>query len=212
MVTAALDLTDRPSVEMPVLLAKARQGDTEAFGVVYQELEPRLLRQAILLCGDASFAEELVQETLVEAWKCLGRYHGGCQFFTWVCAILHNRYRNAIRRKRLLFLFGFDGADLNERTELLVQQPDQSASPDQAALQHEQADLVRRCVRSLPAKQQQVIYLRFFVDDSLERIALALHCSVGTVKSRLFHALEKLRRMPALREPVQQINHKIDIA
>ena len=50
----------------------------------------------------------------------------------------------------------------------------------------------------LPAKHQQVIHLRFYVDDSLEGIAAALDCSVGTVKSRLFHALDKLRGMNAL--------------
>ena len=60
-----------------------------------------------------------------------------------------------------------------------------------------QAVLVRECVQALPAKQQQVIYLRFYVDDSLEGIAAALGCSVGTVKSRLFHALDKLRKMNA---------------
>src|SRR5439155_12223354 len=43
----------------------------------------------------------------------------------------------------------------------------------------------------LPAKHERVIYLRFYVDDSLEGIAAALGCSVGTVKSRLFHALER---------------------
>ena len=61
----------------------------------------------------------------------------------------------------------------------------------------EQAVLVRQCVQALPAKHQQVIYLRFYVDDSLEGIAAALGCSVGTVKSRLFHALDKLRKMNA---------------
>jgi RNA polymerase sigma-70 factor (ECF subfamily) len=50
----------------------------------------------------------------------------------------------------------------------------------------------------LPTKHQQVIYLRFYVDNSLEGIAAALGCSVGTVKSRLFHALDKLRGMNAL--------------
>jgi len=50
----------------------------------------------------------------------------------------------------------------------------------------------------LPAKHQQVIYLRFYADDSLEGIAAALGCSMGTVKSRLYHALDKLRGMNAL--------------
>lgn len=57
------------------------------------------------------------------------------------------------------------------------------------------AELFRACADSLPPKQRQVVYLRFYVDDSLEAIASAVGCSVGTVKSRLFYALEKLRRM-----------------
>jgi RNA polymerase sigma-70 factor (ECF subfamily) len=74
---------------------------------------------------------------------------------------------------------------------------DPDASPDQAAQLREQATLVQNCIRALPPKHQQVIYLRFYVDDSLEGIAAALGCSVGTVKSRLFHALDKLRGMNA---------------
>jgi RNA polymerase sigma-70 factor (ECF subfamily) len=75
--------------------------------------------------------------------------------------------------------------------------PDHAARPDQAVERREQAVLVQQCVQALPAKHQQVIYLRFYVDDSLEGIAAALGCSVGTVKSRLFHALDKLRKMNA---------------
>jgi RNA polymerase sigma-70 factor (ECF subfamily) len=70
--------------------------------------------------------------------------------------------------------------------------------PDEAAQLHEQTALVRKCIDSLTAKHQQVIFLRFYVDDSLEGIAAALGCSVGTVKSRLFHALDKLRGMNAM--------------
>jgi RNA polymerase sigma-70 factor (ECF subfamily) len=75
---------------------------------------------------------------------------------------------------------------------------DDRARPDQAALMREEATLVWQCVQSLPLKHQQVIHLRFYADDSLEGIAAALGCSVGTVKSRLFHALEKLRAMKDL--------------
>jgi RNA polymerase sigma-70 factor, ECF subfamily len=60
--------------------------------------------------------------------------------------------------------------------------------------------LVHQCIRALPQKHQDVIYLRFYVDNSLEGIAAALGCSLGTVKSRLFHALEKLRSMNVLKE------------
>ena len=92
--------TARP--ETGGLLEQARAGDAEAFGEVCRVYETRLLRQAMALCGQASLAEDLAQDTLVEAWKCLRRYNGQCQFFTWLCAILLNRYRNTVRERRPL--------------------------------------------------------------------------------------------------------------
>ncbi len=81
---------------------------------------------------------------------------------------------------------------------------DAGARPDEATELHEQAALVRSCIETLPRKHQQVIYLRFFADDSLEGIAAVLGCSVGTIKSRLFHALDKLRRMRAFNAPAAE--------
>jgi len=62
----------------------------------------------------------------------------------------------------------------------------------------ERAAAIRTSLDRLPAKLREVIVLRFYADDSLEGIAAALGCPVGTVKSRLFHGLESLRRMKAI--------------
>jgi RNA polymerase sigma-70 factor, ECF subfamily len=180
------------------LLDRACAGNAEAFGQVYHAHATRLMRHAMALCGNVGLAEELAQDTLVEAWQCLRRYRGGCKFFTWLCAILLNRYRNTMRRSRLQPL-SIPGR--RERTTLAsaaVELSDHSSVPDHAAELREHAALIRQCIDSLPPKQQQVIYLRFYVDDSLAGIAAALGCSVGTVKSRLFYALDKLRGMKAL--------------
>jgi len=196
---AATVETEIPDVPDPAqLLVLSRAGDPDAYGELCRAYETRLLRQAMRLCGNVAMAEDLSQDTLVEAWKFLRRYNGRCQFFTWLCAILLNRFRNIQREKRrLAFVNIVAETDGPPRSAHLV---DKGSSPDETASLHEEALLVRRCICALPPKHQQVIYLRFFVDDSLEGIAAALHCSVGTVKSRLFHALEKLRTMNALRE------------
>jgi RNA polymerase sigma-70 factor (ECF subfamily) len=179
------------------LLDQARAGDAEAFGEICRVHGTRLLRQAVALCGNLTLAEDLAQDTLVEAWKCLHRYNGRCQFFTWLCAILLNRYRNALRGSRLRHASTLGVRDQNEFEKHTGNLADHAALPDQAVELREQAVLVRKCVQALPAKHQQVIYLRFYVDDSLEGIAATLGCPVGTVKSRLFHALDKLRKMDA---------------
>ena len=73
--------------------------------------------------------------------------------------------------------------------------------------QNETATRLRQYVEMLPEKHRQVILLRFFEDASLPDMASVLGCSVGTVKSRLFHALGKLRKMkmnlPATKEDKQ---------
>jgi RNA polymerase sigma-70 factor (ECF subfamily) len=178
------------------LLDQARAGDAEAFGEICRIHGTRLLRQAVVLCGNDTLAEDLAQDTLVEAWKSLRRYNGRCQFFTWFCAILLNRYRNVLRANRLRPVSA-SGRREQDEFEKQTNLPDHATLPDEAVELREQAVLVRQCVQALPAKHQQVIYLRFYVDDSLEGIAAALGCSVGTVKSRLFHALDKLRKMNA---------------
>jgi RNA polymerase sigma factor (sigma-70 family) len=120
-----------------------------------------------------------------------------------------NRYRNTLREKRPLPFSVFRDHDRREVEDSFGRLHDPDSLPDEAAQRCERAALVRSCIEALPAKQQQVIHLRFYVDNSLRGIAAALGCSVGTVKSRLFHALEKLRGMNALSE--QRRNPKEEV-
>jgi RNA polymerase sigma-70 factor (ECF subfamily) len=152
----------------------------------------------MMVCGNATLAEDLAQDTLVEAWKCLRRYNGRCRLFTWLCAILLNRYRNTLREKRPVPVSSLQREDRDGFQNSLNLLIDGNSPPDEAEQRREQAALVLQCVQALSPKYQRVIHLRFYVDDSLESIAAALGCSVGTVKSRLFRALNKLRAMNAL--------------
>jgi RNA polymerase sigma-70 factor (ECF subfamily) len=184
--------------ETLALLARARTGDAEAFGELCRAYEGRLMRQALYLSGSETQAEELAQETLVEAWRCLRRYQGRCQFFTWLVAILLNRHHNALRHRSPIPFSSLIECDQAQVQDRISQIPDPNNSPDEKAALDEQAAWLRECVLALPPKHRQVIYLRFYVDDSLSEIAGALGCSVGTVKSRLLHALEKLRGMEVM--------------
>ena len=82
------------------LLQRARAGDAPAFCRLTEPLQSRLLRQAAAMTGDVNAAEDLVSETLVEAWKSLARYDGSCRFSTWLCAILLHRRQKWARRAR----------------------------------------------------------------------------------------------------------------
>ena len=179
------------------LLASACEGNTQAFCQLLEPLQDRLLRQAVALTGDLSTAEDLVSEALAEAWRSLPHYDGTCRFSTWLFAILIHRHRKFIRRARsrpvsLAGLPQLEARELRERQEDL---PAPELSPAESAAQREKFARLRQHVEMLPDKHRQVILLRFFEGASLPDMAAALGCSVGTVKSRLHHALEKLRKM-----------------
>jgi len=192
-------ITDDPaeSTDAAELLSRARQGDTQAFCLLIEPLQARLLRQAAALADDLSAAEDLVSETLVEAWKSLPHYNEGCRLSTWLYAILLHRHQKAFRRARsrpisLAALAAFDDEELRDRQEAI---PGPELSPAEAAARNEALFQVMQCIDRLPEKHRNVILLRFFEDASLPDMAAALGCSLGTVKSRLHHALEKLRKM-----------------
>ena len=177
------------------LLTRARAGETAAFCRLAAEHERRLLQQACGLTHDPSAAEDLVSETLVEAWRSLSRYNGACRFSTWLFSILLHRHQKALRRARSrpIPLAALPSAQADERRQAQESLPAAGPSPAEAAMRKEAADRVRQAVQTLPEKHQQVVLLRFFEDASLPEIAALLHCSLGTVKSRLHYALEKLR-------------------
>ncbi len=179
------------------LLGQALEGDAQSFCRLVEPLQTRLLRQAVALCGDLSAAEDLVSETLIEAWKSLARYNATCRLSTWLYSILLHRYQKAIRRAgsrpvSLASLPPFDAGELRKQQERI---PSSEPSPAEAALQRELLAQLSECIEKLPSKHRQIILLRFFEDAALPDIATVLGCSIGTVKSRLHHALEKLRKM-----------------
>jgi RNA polymerase sigma-70 factor, ECF subfamily len=194
-----MDVTDDGVgiIESKEFLARARAGDADAFCRLTEPLQSRLLRQAAALSGDLSVADDLVAETLVAAWKSLARYDESCRFSTWLYAILLHRCQKWTRRARsrpvaLAWLPAFERDHFVARQENV---PSPEPSPAEDAARNEHSALLRQCIARLPEKHRHIILLRFYEDASLPDMARVLGCPVGTVKSRLHHAVEKLRKI-----------------
>ena len=175
-----------PEDDQRELIDRAQAGEATAFQRLAEQHSARLWRCALALGKEPHWAEDLAQETLVEAWRCLARFDGRCRFSTWLYGILRHRFLKGRRHR---------GAVQLSLPEALGQVADAARTPDRAAEASEDAQRVRRAVASLPEEHRLVVELRFFAGATLDEIAAALGCPLGTVKSRLHHGLEKLRQM-----------------
>ena len=172
----------------------ARSGDCAAFDRLVDRHGDRLLQQAILLCGEPAWAEDLVQESLIAAWRSLHRFHGGCRFFTWLCSILIHRHGSGLRSRWHRARRFFESLSTTDSNHPAAQIP----TPLAESTDVEESRLLLESIRRLPLVQREVIQLRFFAGESLASIAAATGVAEGTVKSRLFHAMKRLRAVKAL--------------
>jgi RNA polymerase sigma-70 factor (ECF subfamily) len=168
------------------LIGRARAGETAAFERLTREHAERLWRCALALGEDNHAAEDLVQETLIEAWRSMARFDGRCRFSTWLYGILRHRFLKARRRRRVIE---------SSAPDVLAQSLSPAWLPERFAEASEDARRVHQAVAGLPEEHRLVVELRFFACASLDEIAATLGCPLGTVKSRLHNALEKLRQM-----------------
>ena len=123
---------------------------------------------------------------MIAAWKSLSRFDGSCRFFTWLYVILLRQHQRSLGWfSRRIPLATLEQQAAAERQEAATAQPVDAM----------EAELLQAMITALPAKYREVVRLRFHADATEPEIAAALGIPQGTVKSRLHHALEKLRRM-----------------
>ena len=170
------------------LIRRVQAGDGSAFQRLAELHAEPLYRYAIVMCRDHHKAEDIVQETLIEAWRSLGRFDSRCRFSTWLYGILRHRFLKTCRHRSDGLLSSLNKAPIETLTQ-------KSVGPESLFQTSEDAERVQIAIAELPDKHRQVIELRFFADASLDEIAAVLDVPTGTVKSRLYHGLEKLRQL-----------------
>ncbi|HLF94630.1 MAG TPA: sigma-70 family RNA polymerase sigma factor [Planctomycetota bacterium] len=149
-----------------------------------------LYRTALRMTGDASAAEDLVQEAFLKAWKNLHRFERGTNFKAWIFTILTNAYINDYRRAARAPEVVTDFADVEP--EGPVETPRLSAE-DVARLGDRLGDAARKALETLPGEFRLVFLLSTLEDLSYKEIAAMMGIPIGTVMSRLFRARTTLR-------------------
>ena len=136
-------------------------------------------RLAGYLLGDATEAQDAVQDALIKAWRSWPRLRDPEAFGPWFERIVVNVCRDRMRRHRTLRMVELDAAGEVESADIFGSMFDE--------------DEVARAVARLGPDHRIVIALRFWRDLTLEQVAETLDLPLGTVKSRLHYALRALR-------------------
>jgi RNA polymerase sigma-70 factor (ECF subfamily) len=178
-----------------VLINRVKAGDQEAFQTLLAPLQPTAFCIARSITGSRQDAEDALMEGMMNVYSALvrGKFREGMALEPWVCAIVRNAARRVVRsgRRRKSKEMGFDDA---------VAQIDAgpASRPDEAAIRVELEDILRDAVNALPEKRRVAVECVYFRGLSYEQAAQELGCPVGTIKSRLNRAMEKLKSIPAL--------------
>ena len=169
------------------LIRHARQGDELAYEALVRQHQEAVFRLAYLLLGDAGDADDVAQETFIRAFRTLDRFDASRPMRPWLLQIAANLARNHRRSvgRYLAALQRMVRAD----PEILA--PANSAANSER--QHWEAQALWQSVRRLERTDQEIIYLRYFLELSEAETAETLGIAAGTVKSRLHRALGRLR-------------------
>ncbi len=142
---------------------------------------PALRAFARSLCGNATDADDLVQETLLRAIENISGYTPGTNLRAWLFTIMRNRfYSNCIKRRR-------------ERTGDVDCASQQPAVPAQQEWQVRIQEL-ERALTALPVHYREAIVLVVVLEESYARAAEILECDIGTIKSRINRGRRMLRK------------------
>ena len=163
----------------------AERGDRAAFASCFDHYAPRVKAYLRRLGADEAVAEDLVQEVMLTVWRRAAQFDSRrASVGTWIFTIARNKRIDMLRHERR--------PEFDPEDPALTGETDQSA--DQAVEAAEYQTLVRAALATLPAQQAELIRRSYYEDQPHSVIANELSLPLGTVKSRLRLAMQKLRR------------------
>lgn len=168
------------------LVAAANAGDASAFEAIYFRYRDWAVHLAFRFCGDRELALDVLQESCLYLLKKFPGFELRCQMKTFLYPVVKHLALNARAKAGR-----YEGGEAGEELFAGLEAPRSEAAGDEE---------LRAALAKLPERQRETVVLRFIEGLDLAEIATALEVPVGTVKSRLHHALETLRKNPALRE------------
>ena len=181
------------------LVRHAANGDAAAWEPLVLAHQEAVFRLSYLLLGDPDDADDVAQETFLRAWNHLKRFDATRPLRPWLLSIASNLASNR-RRSAGRYFAALTRAFRNE--------PAAATSTEEKSARHMESSELWKAVQNLSVPDQQIIYLRYFLDLPVTETAEVLQVAEGTVKSRLSRALDRLRGIIQQDFPVLAEGHE----
>lgn len=163
------------------LVRRAQTGDQTAFAALFERYAREVLRTAYLLLSDRSAAEDVMQESFVQAFRSLGKLRSPEAFRAWLYRICLREARRAAAKDRTQRL----------AADRCAQEPGATVLPGP----HEaESEALWQAVQQLPEQQRVAVVLFYYQDRPVDEIAAVMETRPGTVKSWLHRARASLAR------------------
>jgi RNA polymerase sigma-70 factor (ECF subfamily) len=201
---------DRPSRPAPTvddadadLVARARDGDYEAFEALVRKHQRRVFATAIGIVKNTAEAEEVVQDTFLSAFEHLDGFRGDAKFSTWIFRVASNHALMKLRKKKPEAygdITDLEPAMANARARSGGTSPFDALSlwarrPDDAVDAVEMQEALESALQALPDDDRSLLLMRSIDDASHETLAEAFATTVPAVKSRLHRTRLLLRSL-----------------
>ena len=185
--------TNDDDLEYVILCQK---GDTDAFEVLVERHQKKLLNIAYRMTGDYDEACDVTQEAFLAAYKAIKKFKGEARFSTWLYRIVINYSKNRLKQLRSIAkreVVSIDDLGEIKKEGALCQASANDANPGAQMEKREREAQVQKCITSLDEEYREVLVLRDMQGLSYEEIKAILKIPEGTVKSRLSRARNALK-------------------
>lgn len=174
------------------LVARAQQGEKQAFELLVAKYQRKLLRLISRLVRDPAEAEDVAQDAFIKAYRALPQFRGDSAFYTWLYRIGVNTAKNYLvsqgRRPPSSTEKDNEEAETFEDADALRD----INTPESILLSKEIANTVNAAMAKLPEELRTAISLREIEGLSYDEISEVMNCPIGTVRSRIFRAREAI--------------------
>lgn len=173
------------------LVALATDGDTTAFETLFNRYKDSIHKLYLAkVGGNGEDADDLLQETFIKVFLNLDKYSGTYTFGQWVYTIARNTFIDFVRKRRDDLSIDFGPGD---RRHINPAAPE--ATPEESYINRQRASQLDGHLQKMSPRYRTLIEMRFFKEYSYEEIAEALKLPLGTVKTQIHRARERLCKL-----------------